>query len=557
MLAKLATWSQALVLACLLAAAVVAGLGLDGAARWGVLILLAAAATGSMLGRRARVSQSLAEMAAILRSAETLQLDLGRVVPEPEDAEQRELVQAFNRFVLRLQGIFEELQQHSLTVGLSAAQGRQLSQSAARDAGKQEQVSELIFRSSEETSSALRMVSERTSGLATTNSANLEAARGSLAELREASGQIVAVTDTLREFERTVGDLEGTSHDIRGILTTVQAFATQTNMLALNAAIEAARAGAHGRGFAVVADEVRGLAGKVRTAAEQIHELVESMSTAVGSTASSTSTLIGQAEAAKGAITTSAEQFERMVGDFGRNHESLVEVSSSLEELSVTNDESHRRSIEIRDLGLRIGEQMQQSFGHADVQRDTSNLSLQGLSRIRIGRGTLEPIWDLLLQRRDAMQAEMEKLVDRGVDLFDRNYQPHPKSKYHFEVSYVPPLRDACQTVLDGFVASDHGKVMFYSLTDDCGYAALVPLNSSNPPTGNLREDLVKSQAKIMSVTNKVELENLRRAVHISMGSWVMGNGQSIFVAFAPINLHGRRWGTMVAGISPRLFGLS
>lgn len=556
MLVRLATWSRTLALGCLLMIAVIVGAELEGLMRGGVFILLAIAAVGVLFGRRARSSRAMVEMTAILQTAEALQLDLGRTVSEPKSAEHRALVRAFNRFVQRLQGIFEELQQHSLAVGLSAAQGRHLSQNAARDAGKQEQVSELIFRSSEETSSALHMVTERTSGLAVTNSANLEAARSSLAELREASGQIVAVTDTLRGFESTVGDLESTSHDIHGILVTVQTFATQTNMLALNAAIEAARAGEHGRGFAVVAEEVRGLAGKVRTAAEQIQELVETMSGTVGSTASSTSSLIAQTDAAKGAILASAQQFERMVGDFSRNHEVLVEVSSSLEELSVTNDESHRRSIEIRDLGLAIGEQMQQSFSHADVQRDTSNLSLQGLSRIRIGRGRLEPVWELLLKRRDAMQAEMEKVLDRGVDLFDRNYQPHPKSKYHFEVSYVQPLRDACQATLDGFVASDQEQVIFYSLTDDCGYAALVPSRSSEPPTGNLREDLIKSQAKIMSVTSKVELENLRKATHISMGSWVMGSGQSIFVAFAPLHLHGRRWGTMVAGVSPRLFGL-
>jgi len=60
------------------------------------------------------------------------------------------------------------------------------------------------------------------------------------------------------------------SHQITGVLETVQDLAFQTNLLSINASIEAARVGEVGAGFAVVATEVRLLAERSRESAETI-----------------------------------------------------------------------------------------------------------------------------------------------------------------------------------------------------------------------------------------------------------------------------------------------
>lgn len=75
-----------------------------------------------------------------------------------------------------------------------------------------------------------------------------------------------------------VEKLTNTTKQIGMFVQSIEDIAEQTNMLALNAAIEAARAGDAGKGFAVVAEEVRKLADQSRQSAEEITNLVESIS---------------------------------------------------------------------------------------------------------------------------------------------------------------------------------------------------------------------------------------------------------------------------------------
>jgi len=86
----------------------------------------------------------------------------------------------------------------------------------------------------------------------------------------EASGSI----DVVRETEKAIEQIKGSSERIGAIIGVIDEIAFQTNLLALNAGVEAARAGETGRGFAVVASEVRALAQRSANAAKEIKDLI-------------------------------------------------------------------------------------------------------------------------------------------------------------------------------------------------------------------------------------------------------------------------------------------
>lgn len=546
-------WHDASLLAAeLVAAALLLGTG-SGWTRWlGGVLLLAGLALATNLLREHRNSRALAATTALLQAANQPEGDLTRPLTVQASGATAELSTSLERFLERIRATLEDLQQHSIRVSLASAYGRKYAEEAKRNASQQEEYSELIFSSSNETASAIEELSRHTSGIAEVNSRNLQTARSSLGELSEVAEQIGVVAGMLQSFHGTVARLETTSRNINDILNTVQGFAAQTNMLALNAAIEAARAGEQGRGFAVVADEVRGLAEKVRGAADEIQELVAEMNEAVGGTASSAQSMIAGAEQARSAVNASAQQFEDMVQGFASTHDDLLRVSAAIEELSVTNREVHSRSVEIRDLGVRIREDMDRSDTHTAALRETTEQALGKVSQFRIGRGRLEQILQIMFQRSDQLGAAIERLLDQGVDMFDRNHIPVPGTEpQKYTVSYAAPFQRACQELVESWRHGVEGAAFCLPL-DSNGFVAIHYREFSQPMTGDPKVDLARSRnMRFFGSNSAQDLQRYQSQALFQLSTYMRDTGDIMLNLSVPVKARERHWGSIFIGLDP------
>jgi methyl-accepting chemotaxis protein len=124
-----------------------------------------------------------------------------------------------------------------------------------------------------------------------------------------------------------IRELASYADDLRGMASSVQQVADQTNLLALNAAIEAARAGEAGRGFAVVADEVRKLSTASGDTGKKIAEKAKLVSDAILASArmveSSTSRDIESFKISEASI-------QGVLGDFSQLLDVLAQSNAEL-----------------------------------------------------------------------------------------------------------------------------------------------------------------------------------------------------------------------------------
>lgn len=182
----------------------------------------------------------------------------------------------------------------------------------------------------------------------------------------DAMGHLQTSNRKMEELTVAMEDISKASHQIGGIIKTIQDISFQTNILALNAAVEAARAGEAGKGFAVVADEVQSLANKSSASAQSITELIEnSMKLVQYGTALSEDTTKALGEVVVGAK-ASTEMVHQIAESATRQSQALKQLTLGMNQIA-----------EVVQTNATTAQESATSANELDIQAQELKVSVQ------------------------------------------------------------------------------------------------------------------------------------------------------------------------------------
>ncbi len=209
--------------------------------------------------------------------------DLRRRLKKESSDEIGELVEYFNAFVAKLQGIIGDVVATALPLAELAKRLHKVTDETRLQVEEQQRGGRDVQHAVTEMNQSVQAVAHSAADAAqSARDADVQAKDG-LRVVQATVRQIETLAGDVRQAADVIRQLDADSAAVGTILDVIRNIAEQTNLLALNAAIEAARAGEQGRGFAVVADEVRTLASRTQQSTAEIQGMIERLQSAARS----------------------------------------------------------------------------------------------------------------------------------------------------------------------------------------------------------------------------------------------------------------------------------
>ena len=473
--------------------------------------------------------------------------DLSHTVGSPGSDPAGRISGNLNRFFTKVRGLIVHAREKSVSIAADAARMNYLVQLTGTAVKRQEELAAQVFESSNRVNMAVAEVTANADAIEASTHNNLDLAQRSLDQMHTVADTMRSANAHIEHFSSTVGELHTSSMKINEIVSLINDISDQTNLLALNAAIEAARAGEAGRGFAVVADEVRKLAEKVKTATQVIGQNTQSMINLVSDTSAKTQTIVGEVTRANGYIETSAADLSTMVCEFKRTTEQLSTISGAIHNLRESNQAIHREVEEIRDHSVEISGRMKQCIDSAKTLRESTEDLQCTLADFRTGNSKFDSLHDNCMAFRDSVAGVLQRLADRGVNVFDQAYKEIPGSNpKRYTTAYDGQCDSELTRMYDDLLRQVPG--LSYSLcVDTNGYAPAHNSQFSNPPTGDPAVDLGKCRHKRI-FNDPVGIKLAKNQKPSLFQTYVRDTGEILSDLSMPITINGRHWGAVRIG---------
>ena len=521
---------------------------------WLILAFSLAATTFTIFFMRHIFLRPIHKMVDILSNIKDKDGDISATLPDITHDEISAMASSYNGFSNSLKKIIAETRNHSVKVALSATQLSQVLQEVHQSTSAQEEQAQHVLHSSQESTAAIQEVAGNTLKISEYTRNNLDEIKSSSHELEQVLGQVRNISELASGFQQTVEKLSASSETITEILSMVKRFSDQTNLLALNASIEAARAGEAGRGFAVVADEVRNLSQQVQNATSEIDQNISVMADLVSDTRSNSANILEYTQNTEGFISDTSAQFTRLVRDFEGVNSQLTTISSTLDELTYTNKESHSHVERIAGISAEMRDEMERSQVFSNELESSMEETQELLSRFIIGYGSFENIIQSGREWAKQIQNQLERMYSEGCDIFDRNYQRTNEGVLpeKFDVSYADAYEQRIRPIFDGYLVEKPDLIYALPICLD-GYAAAHHQKVSEPLTGDFDVDNVKSRHRRFFNASRAEVRRTTNTSPFLLQTYVRDTGEVLNDLTFPIYVNGRHWGCFALGFKPEL----
>ncbi len=364
--------------------------------------------------------------------------DLTQRIPEATNDEIGDVVNGFNAFVEKLQGIVTSLQNSKsdlIYVDNDLQESTQdTSASITEIIANIESVNNQIISqadSVQETAGAVNQISSNIESLehmiesqaacVTEASAAVEEMIGNINSVNISVGKMISSFSTLQKHSsegfttqsnanEKIIRIEEQSKMLQDANTAIANIAEQTNLLAMNAAIEAAHAGEAGKGFAVVADEIRKLSetstDQSKTIGSELQKIQETIQDVVN-VSNETNTAFAAIERS---IAETSQIVEQIKGAMEEQQIGSKQIIDALKSMNNSTSEVHSASSEMTEGNKHILSEIQKLQDATETMKGSIEEMHTGAEKINETGAALSTI--------SGKVAENIKQIGSEIDLF-------------------------------------------------------------------------------------------------------------------------------------------